>query len=59
MPLLLTRADVAVLLAVSPAAIGWLHRTGQLRALKVAGKLRWSHALVERYLTKLAAEANS
>ncbi len=59
-PLLLTRADVATLLAVPERSVAWLHRIGKLRGVSVARKLRWGRADVESYVESLAtAEASA
>lgn len=55
-PLVLTAEQVAELLQVSIDTIENLHRTKQLRAVKVGKHNRWRLADVEAFIEALAAE---
>ena len=55
--LLLTREDVVVLLSVPPETIVNLHRTHQLRGVRVGKHVRWLPKDVQRFVDGLEAEA--
>ncbi len=57
--LLLTKTEVAALLTVPERSVQWLHRVGQLRGVKIARKLRWTRASIDRYLQTLESEASA
>jgi hypothetical protein len=49
----LTKPETAFLLAVDEGSIDYLHRTKQLRGLKVSGNLRWRPDDVRRFMAEL------
>jgi len=54
--LLLTRDQVARLLAISPEAVRTQHRLGRLPGVRVGRVLRWRRADVERFVARLGME---
>ena len=55
-PLVLTRDQVAEQLQVPPDTIENLHRTHQLKGVKIGRHLRWTLSCVEKFVAGLTAE---
>jgi hypothetical protein len=49
----LTKSEAAALLSVDEGSIDYLHRTRQLRGIKISGNLRWRPDDVKRYIESL------
>ena len=47
---LLTKADVCRILSISPSTLGRERRKGALRAIRVAGQVRYEEEEIERYV---------